>query len=91
VGGHLKYEDNVLLVTLDGFDSITSVGGELKASGNSLLIDLAGYFGVTSVGGHFKIQNNPLLPTVAQAEALRDSIGVGNIGGNIVISGNGPG
>ena len=43
------------------------------------------------VGTHLKLENNSLLPTVGQCEALRDAIGVANIGGSVIITGNGPG
>ncbi len=43
-----------------------------------------------SVGGDFTIEDNPALPTSA-AEALRDQVGVANIGGVVSITGNGPG
>jgi len=89
VGGHLKFEENLVLVTIDGFPVLGPVGNELKVDSNTVLITMNGLFNVTSVGGHFKIEDNPILSTQWQAEGLRDAIGVSNIGGNVIINGNG--
>ena len=88
---HLKFEENPSLGTIGGFDVLVDVGSELKLSQNSVLTDIGGLFGVGSVGTHLKLENNSLLPTVGQCEALRDAIGVANIGGSVIITGNGPG
>jgi|GEM_PF-4494594 len=78
------------IATLDGFADLTEVGGSLTIDGNALLADVSGLAGITSIGVDLVIRDNPLLPT-AEAEALaEDDIGEGNIGGGVVITGNGP-
>jgi hypothetical protein len=80
---------NDALETVDGFPSL-SVLGELQMSTNSSLTDVTGLHDVTAIVGDLTVADNPSLPTSA-AEALRDAIGIENIGGTITISGNGPG
>ncbi len=75
------------VVSLGSLACLVEVAGDLVIHDNSLLTNIAGLLNVESVGGDLQITDNPLLPT-SQAEGLRDTIGTGNIGGSITISGN---
>jgi hypothetical protein len=77
------------LTNLDGFSALESVGENwLRILNNPDLVDITGLMGVTHVGGLLEITGNTSLPT-SQAEDLEASIDY--IGGDVIISGNGPG
>lgn len=69
-------------------DEAQAVGGSLVVDSNEQLqaLELAG---LASVGGDFFILDNLLLPT-SQVEALAAQVGEENIGGSVLIEGNGP-
>jgi hypothetical protein len=78
---------NCAQVAVLSLPSIEFIGDFLMLAGNEGLSQLD--MGLLEfVGGDFYITDNLSLPS-SQAEALRDSVGTGNIGGDIVISGNG--
>ena len=91
LGGALKIEDNAILQTVGGLSALGPVGDKIDIADNPSLVSFPGLFDITAVGDDFKIEDNVSLPTVAQAEALRDAIGEANIAGAVIISGNGPG
>ena len=67
--------------------ALERVGDFLMLAGNAQLSQLQ-LEELEFVGGDFYITDNPSLPAAA-AEALRSAVGDGNIGGDVVISGNG--
>jgi hypothetical protein len=69
------------------FSSLRTITGSLIVMMNPALKSLNDLSALTSVGASFSVQNNAVLPT-ACAEALRDQVGLVNIGGTILISGN---
>jgi hypothetical protein len=63
-------------------------GGTTRAClANDALTTLRGLRGLASVGGRLVVQDNPVLPA-CEAEWLRESIGAGNIGGEVLLSAN---
>jgi len=88
VGGSVTISGNPALGDLDGFDALTAVGVDLTISNNVALQSL-GFASLSAVGGNLTIAWNASLPT-AEANALQDSIGPGNIGGSVTIMGNAP-
>ena len=89
----INIEDNDALTNLDGLGSYTSgvfVSQAVQIIGNGALDSVSTLKGMSGIGGPLIINDNPILPTLGEAEALRDAIGVGNIRGTISISGNGP-
>jgi hypothetical protein len=89
-GGALRLEFNPDLTSLDlpalqyvGGDSV----GELAIQDNGSLTSLQALRGLTRVGGSFIVRRNASLPD-AEAEALRDAIGLAHIDGPVVIEGN---
>ena len=76
-------------MTLLGLEGVRNVGGSLILEENDVLVDVEALHGVVSIGLDLLILGNGLLVT-ADAEALRDAIGVSDIGGTVTISGNAP-
>ncbi|MBT3221025.1 MAG: hypothetical protein HN348_18235, partial [Proteobacteria bacterium] len=87
--GNLTVVNLPLLVDLSGLSAITVIYEDLEIAGNDQLGDVSALHNVTSVGGDFSVMDNQSLATV-DAEALRDAIGISNIGGTVTISGNAP-
>ncbi|HND32787.1 MAG TPA: hypothetical protein PLA94_22480, partial [Myxococcota bacterium] len=73
--------------TIAGLAALQVVSGNLSLSHNSLLQDLSPLSQITGVAGDFSITHNDGFSD-GTAEALRDAIGVGNIGGTILIEDN---
>ena len=88
VMGDVRAINGVSLTRLP-WTSLQEIGGDLQISENTVLDDITGLYAIHSIGGYLAITINPSLPT-AQAEALRDTIGVGNIGGSVYIWDNAP-
>ena len=86
VEGDLWIEYTRDLANLTGLENLTSVKGELKIYRTGLN-DITGLNNLASVGEDLRIYGNDILPT-CEAEWLRDTIGVENIGGEISIYGN---
>lgn len=78
---------NSELKSVDGLRSLTAIEGSLLIYLNPDLTQLRELHGITMVGERLSITNNAMLPT-CEAEALRDAIGVENIGGTISIAEN---
>ena len=85
VGASLSVDDNDALTDIV-LTALMLVGDDLHVEGNALLstFDLSA---LTDIGGNLIVSTNAALPTCA-AEALRDTIGLANIGGAVSISGN---
>ena len=66
------------------------VGGGLTLHNNLILADVTALHDLPAVPGDFTVTNNGWLYT-SEATALRDAIGVANIGGTVTISGNAAG
>lgn len=90
ITGALQIEENDKLERLDGLEVVDSLWNVLEIRENRSLIDVGALYGVSAVGDDLEVIENHRLPT-AEAEALRDSIGVEDIGGTITIAGNGTG
>ena len=75
------------LTSFNGLENLLTIGEDLHIKDNVVLTDVSALHGVTSVGEDFVVKDNTSLPT-ADAEALRDAIGVTNIGGTVLIIGN---
>ena len=88
VGGDVDIGNNQSLSELP-WASLREISGALYLYGNHSLSDISGLFDLETVGAEFYVVGNVSLPTY-QAEALRDAIGIGNIGGAITIYGNAP-
>lgn len=73
-----------LMTSISGFGSLRTIGQDLILDHNDALTDISGLMGIDTVGRHFSSTGNGL--TTAQAAALRDAIGVSDIGGTITIS-----
>lgn len=73
------------MYTLGWATGLTGINGSLNISGNYQLGDLTGLYNVAYVTGDFTISDNDRIST-AQARALRDDIGVANIGGTITFT-----
>jgi hypothetical protein len=71
-----------LLITLSGFDNLTSIGGYLKIYGNNNLIYLTGLENLTTIGGSLIIGQNLALTSLAGLENLT------TVGGNLEIDSN---
>jgi hypothetical protein len=80
---------NPSLTDVDGLAALWGISGSLLLEENEALVDLTGLQGVSTVGGDFTIIGNGAL-TNAEAELLRDAIGMSNIGGLVTISNNAP-
>jgi hypothetical protein len=90
IAGDLRIEGNSgLLVAQDSSLAVKTIGGTLSFESNPLVTSLAGLLDIESVGADFSVVDNVTLPT-AEATALRDAIGVADIGGTVTISGNAP-
>ena len=89
VNGGLSIVELGAITNLDDFAALTDVGGSLLISDNISVNDVTGLHGLTRVGGNFGVIDNTAL-TTSDAVTLRDTIGVGNIGGTVTISGNAP-
>lgn len=89
VGGNLTVRYNDALPNIDGLSGVTSIGGRLFIERNESLLTVSGLRGTENIAGDFIIEDNTALPT-SDAEALRDAIGIANIGGTVTISGNAP-
>ena len=93
LGSLASISGDVTLVNLsslphvDGLAALQTIGGGLTITDDHSLTSLTGLQAVTSVGGDLVIRDNPVLPT-SQAEALRDTIGLANIGGVVTILNN---
>ncbi|MBK9370062.1 MAG: hypothetical protein IPN01_27800 [Deltaproteobacteria bacterium] len=85
----LHLEGNDSLVSLTGFEGLTTLDDELYVYWNNDLTDIEPLFSLQSVGGDFTFSYNDSLSR-ARAEALRDTIGLGNIGGTVKILGGVP-
>ena len=86
--GSLSVVGNPFLTSLSGLESLQSVSAGLTITTNGALTSLSGLESLQSSGG-LSITNNRVLPNCL-AIALRDRIGLGNIGGPIRISDNSP-
>ena len=86
VGGNLLVgpHSGLSALSLEALDTVT---GTMDVGTNELLETLELPL-LSSVGGDFLIYDNPVLPT-SQAEALLDQVGEANIGGEVVVEGNG--
>ena len=92
IGGDLYvsgsvYSEGTGFESFSGLESLTTIGADLLIDGWDFLTDVTALHGVTSVGADFTVTDNDTLLT-ADAETLRDAIGLGNIGGSVTISGN---
>lgn len=87
VGGDLVITDAHGLVSLSGLDNLRSVGNDASIVLNDQLADITGLHGIESVGDDLIVTDNPML-TDDQAYALRDAIGLENIGGYVVVMDN---
>ena len=88
VTSDVRVVDTTTLSQLD-WVSLREIHGEFYIESNSDLADITGLFGLEAVGSTFYVVANGNLAT-SQAEALRDTVGITNIGGSIAISGNAP-
>jgi hypothetical protein len=75
---------NTELRDLDNFASLTTIDGDLQIYSNYYLATVTGLHNVTAVTGIFNLSVNAEI-TPAEAEALRDAIGVENITGTVTI------
>ena len=89
VGGSLELTSLGALTDFDDLTGLTNVQDHLLIENNISLNDVTGLHTLGQVGGDFSVIDNTALST-NNAEALRDAIGAGNIGGTITISGNAP-
>lgn len=87
--GSLILRNNDALITAAGVGPPLDVGADLVFDDNDSLVDVSTFHTVTGVSGDLQVTDNTALPT-ANADALRDAIGIGNIGGAVDISGNAP-
>ena len=71
----------------DGISALETVEGQLIIDLNDSLTDISALSSITTVTGDVFIRHNPLLPT-SQAETLAATIA--EIGGTLLIEGNGP-
>ncbi len=62
------------------------VDGMFVVKGNPLLEDLSGFQSITQISGMFQVENNGLIEP-CDIQALIDTIGVDNIGGDLVVDG----
>ncbi len=83
VGGDLKILYCSSLSSITGMGSLRAITGDLSLYANTSLTDVSGLMNIDTVGGVFHLQSNGL--STAQAEALRDAIGVSDIGGGVYI------
>jgi hypothetical protein len=86
-------QGNDSLANLDELETLTDgmLLNGVEIEYNGALTSIAALRNIQGINFDLTITDNPILPTIGEAEALRDAIGVGNIGGSITISGNGPG
>ena len=82
------YLQTTAIRDMDGFSSLQTVGGYLLLDNNDSLTDISGLMAMTSVGEYLWVTDNDELPDV-DVTALIESIGKGNIGGEIYTWGNG--
>lgn len=66
------------------FGNLTTIDDDFSISDNYYLNDVTTFNTITSIGGDFTLSNNGISTT--QANTLRDTIGISNIGGVITIS-----
>jgi hypothetical protein len=86
VSGEMLLADNPVLTGFAGLESLTAVDGTLEIDANDVLVDLTGLGALELVGGDLVVTDNPLLPEDA-VETF--TTGIDQIGGAIVVSGNG--
>lgn len=77
----------VRLPRIDGFSGLRSVSGDLRLAENPALALVDGWLGLESVSGALEVQDNPVLPT----STVETWVGGIDVGGAVLIEGNGPG
>ncbi|MFT4626966.1 MAG: hypothetical protein ACI8PZ_005647 [Myxococcota bacterium] len=87
VAGDLIIDDNVFLEALDGINNLRTVGGSVVVNENDGLESVDALDGIESIGGDLEITSNRNLPT-DDAQAVADTIGAENVGGDIIIEDN---
>jgi hypothetical protein len=87
VSGRVRISLNYALTSVTGLEGLKSVESQLEMVGNNRLSSLAGFASLASVGGDLKIKDHPNLAS-CEVEGLRDRLGTGNIGGEVIIEGN---
>ena len=90
IPGYLYIRNTGSLAELAGLESLATIGDYLHLESNDTLVSLGALHGLDSIGAGLTIIQNPILAT-AEAESLKDAIGIDNIGGDIDIHGNGGG
>ncbi len=86
VGGDLVWQSNDALETLAGFGYLSTVGGSLIVADHPVLDRWPAWSYLATVTGDLRVTDNPQLPTSAIAAAIGDVA----VGGDLVVSGNGP-
>ena len=76
---------------LAALSGLSKVHGDVLVRANVELVALSGLWNVRAIDGDLTIEDNTALPTESEAVALRDRVGMQNIGGIVRILGNGPG
>jgi hypothetical protein len=89
VGGTVGIAHNSAMGDISGLTALTAVGGDLVIDDNRLLAARSGLTALDTIGGSLVITSNERLP-LATAEALRDQVGIDDIGADVVILNNGP-
>jgi hypothetical protein len=87
VPGSLTIEGSGALRDLSGLEAMREVGEVLDIRENDVLVDLSALFELRRVGGTLQIVDNPTL-RMRDAYALVEA--VEEIGGDVVVAGNGP-
>ncbi len=82
INGTLSIDGNINLASITGFDVLAHIGA-LELTDNEDLTNIDGLMSLDTVAGNFYVGWNGL--SRSQAEALRDAIGVSDIGGTITI------
>lgn len=88
VGGDLVLRSNPLLEDTEGLHNLRTVGGSVVLEDNATLRDLSGLLTLESVGGDLVIRGNVALSEAA-ALALVAAVGQENVGGQVIVEGNG--
>ena len=87
--GDVTLGDNLLLSDVGGLGTLTRVGGNLTLVGNVALISVAGMSSLAEIGGDLRIEGNTSLPEDDALSLAEDQVGLANIGGTVIIGGNG--